>query len=698
MKFSNRVLSTILILMIVLAAVVPLSSVHANPSRQTDLHGLVAVSFPSGRVSPDATKIATRYVPTEFMDGYNAMAEREGGVGGVTDAYDIAVYDIVTGERTTIAGQPADASYFVEGQEDRYNVRSNPTWSPDSTQLAWTVNENSSVYGGAFQLVIYDLATATESIVVGGLSQDGMIQVVGPDLIWTEAGISVLYNNDFHFQIVTYQPDGQLISTIDLPEPMAQFLPVITDDGTQIAMQSFQQVWLLADLQTGTVADAGGVPELFSPSSDFQTLSVFQQIRVDTIAQIYVGYPDGRSERLNAADLPVISPDGASIAYRMGGKVIIQTADSITEVDDPALATGSLIWGPQAWRLREGAPNGFASMSPETQADMSNTPLLMSISSDLWAWRNTDAAPTRITSTGDVSPAVISPDGTQAIFRTTTGRFGGGFSTYRDIWLLDLTTYETRPLMQGDATAPGNDIVRLSPTWSPDGTQVAWLEMTDPGFTHQLVIFDVSEGTFSVLASDLSYPDGVFSAWVVWGNSGIAVVYDLLNNETEARVYNPDGTLLLNMNLGDIGSPYNVIWVNDAGQAKVALFNSGIDSEGLTLIDPTTGTTTSAAALEMVSPAATDDAFTAFSDDHGKWQVLNADGQSIDRLGFAHYSALNMISIAPDGHSFVFSRYGQVIVWHNGEAMVVPATGTEYSGEQPFVAWGYATYRIRPTQ
>lgn len=695
MKFSNRVMSMGLMLMLVLTAVVPMSSAHANPSHQTDLQGLVAVHFPDGRVSPDATKIASRYVPAEFLEGYNVLVEREGGVGGVTEAYSIQVYDVLTGERTTIAGQPADASFFVEGQEDRYNVHSNPTWSPDGTQLAWTVNENSSVYSGTFQLVIYNLASATETIVVGGLSQNGMIQVVGPDLIWTEAGISVLYNNDFQYQILTYQPDGQLISAIDLPEPMEQFLPVITDSGTQIAMQNFQQVWSLADLQTGTVADAGGVPELFSPSSDFQTVSVFQQIRVDTIAQIYVGYPDGSSERLNTTDLPAISPDGASIAYRMGGKVIIQTADSLTEVDDPALASGRLIWGPQAWRLREGTPDGFASMSPETQADMSNTPLLMTMSSDLWAWRNTDAAPTRITSTGDVSPAVISPDGTQAIFRTTTGRFGGGFSTYRDIWLLDLTTYETRPLMQGDATAPGNDIVRLSPTWSPDGTQVAWLEMTDPGFVHQLVIYHLSEGTFSVVTADLSYPNNVFSAWAVWGNTGIAVVYTMLNYEVETRVYQPDGSLVLNINLGEIGTPYNIIWVNYAGEDKVGLF----EYEGLLMVDfPTGESVILTSGVEIVSPLAADNAVVAYNNDRGNWQVMNVEGQSIDELGFSQYSALNMISIAPDGRSFAFSRYGQVIVWHNGEAMVVPATGTEYSGEQPFVAWGYATYRAHSTQ
>ncbi len=695
MKFSNRVVCMTLMFMLILAAVVPMSSAYASPSRQTDFHGLFAVYSPDGRVSPDASKIASRFVPTEFLDAYHDLVERTGGVAGVTYAYDIAVYDIASGETTTIAGQPADASFFVEGQEDRYNVRSNPTWSPDGTQLAWTANENSSVYSGAFQLVIYDLASGTASIVASGLPQEGMIEVVGPDLIWTEAGISVLYNNDIQYQILTYQPTGQLVSTVDLPEPMQQFLPVIVGSGTQIAMQNFDKVWLLADLQTGTVAEAGDVPELFSPSSDFQTLSVFQQVRVDTIVQNYVGYPDGGSERLNTNDLPAIAPDGASIAYRVGSKVVIQTADSITEVDDAALATGQLIWGPQAWRLREGAPNGFASMSPETQADMSNAPLVMTIGRDLWVWRNGDTAPTRITTTGDVSPAVISPQGTQAIFRTTTGVFAGGFSTYRDIWLLDLTSLQIRPLMQGDTTAPGNDIVRLSPTWSPNGTHIAWLEMTDPSFTHQLVIYNLLDGTFNVLPSDMSVPNDVFSAWLTWDTTGLAVVYTLLNYEEEVRVYAPDGTLILNTNLGDIGTPYNVVWVNDAGQAKIGIFVY----EGLLLVDPATGESAiSPNGIEIVSALANDNAVTAYNNDRGNWQVIDAEGQNIDTLGFGQYSALNMISIAPDGRSFTYSRYGQVIVWHNGEALIVPPSGSESSGEQPFVAWGYATSRTRPKQ
>lgn len=698
MQFSNRVVSMTLMFILVLAALVPISSAHANPLRQTDFHDLVAVYAPGGIVSPDASKIAGRFVPSEFLDGYNALVEREGGVAGVTDAYNISVYDIAAGESITISGQPADASYFVEGQEDHYFVRSNPTWSPDGTQLAWTVNENASVYGGSFQLVIYDLASATETVVASGLAQDGMIEVVGPDLIWTAAGLSVLYNNDIQYQIVTYLPDGQVVSTIDLPEPMQQFLPVIVGNGTQIAMKTFDQVWLLADFQTGAISEANGVPELFSPSSDFQTMSVFQQIRVDNIAQTYVGYPDGSSAPINTVDLPTISPNGASIAYRLNGKVVIQTADSITEVDDPALASGQLIWGPQAWRLREGASNGFATMSPATQADMTNAPLVMTIGRDVWVWHNGDTAPTRITTSGDNSPAVISPDGTKAIFRTTTGQFAGGFSTYRDIWLLDLTTDGIRPLIEGDVTSPGNDIVRLSPTWSPDGTQVAWLEMTDPGFEHQLVIYNLNDASFTVVPSDLSYPNDVFSAWAVWGNSGIAVVYTLLNYEVEARVYGPDGNLILNTNLGDMGTPFNVIWVNDAEQDKVALFSSSVDTEGLLLIDPITGETSSVTTVEMMSPVATEAAFTAFNDDRGNWQVANADGQQIDELGFAQSSSLNMISIAPNGHSFAYSRYGKVIVWHNGEALIVPPTGAESSGEQPFVAWGYATYRTRPAQ
>ena len=48
---------------------------------------------------------------------------------------DIDLLDLATGTVTQIAGQPADASLFVEGVADNATIRSTPVWSPDGITL-----------------------------------------------------------------------------------------------------------------------------------------------------------------------------------------------------------------------------------------------------------------------------------------------------------------------------------------------------------------------------------------------------------------------------------------------------------------------------------------------------------------------------------------------------------------------------------
>lgn len=102
-------------------------------------------------ISPDNTRIAYSSTATVAVEAI----ERVGGIGGGDLPSNIWVLEIDSGDAFRAADQPPDASLFTEGQPDKFTLRSEPAWSPDSTKLAWT----EQLTDGSNRLAIYTFST-----------------------------------------------------------------------------------------------------------------------------------------------------------------------------------------------------------------------------------------------------------------------------------------------------------------------------------------------------------------------------------------------------------------------------------------------------------------------------------------------------------------------------------------------------------
>lgn len=85
-------------------------------------------------------------------------------------------------------------------------------------------------------------------------------------------------------------------------------------------------------------------------------------------------------------------------------------------------------------------------------------------------------------------------------------------------------------------------IERSQPTWSPDGTKLAWTEITElhntPADEQRLIIYEVATGKTRTVHTLPVYQIG--SSTPVWGESGIALVGNNANGNLEVcRISRP---------------------------------------------------------------------------------------------------------------------------------------------------------------
>jgi WD40-like Beta Propeller Repeat len=152
-----------------------------------------------------------------------------------------------------------------------------------------------------------------------------------------------------------------------------------------------------------------------------------------------------------------------------------------------------------------------------SQAEPKRNPLLLNLAGDLWTW---DAGTfRRLTFWGHNGMPVLSPDGSRVAYTSTpkadTKPVDGVFVPGQNIYILDLNSLKAIRVAGDDA----HGLQRSKPTWSPDGTMLAWTQSDD-----KLVTYSLRDQTRQVINATLRFQAGAPGADIgtpIWGKAGI---------------------------------------------------------------------------------------------------------------------------------------------------------------------------------
>ncbi|HRE47048.1 MAG TPA: hypothetical protein PLD47_04925 [Aggregatilineales bacterium] len=337
-------------------------------------------------------------------------------------------------------------------------------------------------------------------------------------------------------------------------------------------------------------------------------------------------------------------------------------------------------------------------------------------SGDHYEWRASDPATLRQRSTwGYNRNPILSPDGQWVTYLSVAalgvsaireGRFPRGMGEVDpvNIWVISNTSPDevrtaTQPADGVLADPNGlsdNIITRSAPAWSPDASQLAWVEWgfgsNDPSNQVKLVVYDMTkrEGTpVTVLVDTPIGYEGYILPQVRWGETGIAVLVTQIEynqaaqNFTDRRiitVYSPEGSVISSstvLNTAQLPFDYDFIWVDGVEH----LFTIGTE----VLIDPRTGVQSElvgdpyyvsavSADTQLGAYIAGDDARTFGVNTQKGYIPLAATGVG---AVYSVYSRISeRVAIAPDGKHLVYVT-DQGEAWISGMALnqKIPTTG-----------------------
>ena len=194
-----------------------------------------------------------------------------------------------------------------------------------------------------------------------------------------------------------------------------------------------------------------------------------------------------------------------------------------------------------------GAPSTFKHAA-------SNPPLILFINGDMWAWKNTTL--TQLTHYGYNDQPILSPDGTRVAYTSTPQdmvdviKVGGGISGSQpaNIWILNIADNSAMRIAEQpvNVSYTGNPkriwIERSTPTWSPDGKQIAWIEhginiSAATASINRLMVYTLSTKQTTVLLGTIPIPQSAGSLVdPFWGSGGVAFINVLESNRAEGTV------------------------------------------------------------------------------------------------------------------------------------------------------------------
>jgi hypothetical protein len=308
-------------------------------------------------LAPSERVIAYKAASRVGLDALNRVTASDGAIAQFDLPGDIYLFDINGRVATQIAGQPADASLFVQGTPDKAIIRSAPVWSPDGGKLAWT---QYTYPDGAPEIVVFNRVGGGEAIIARNIPAP-LVQGFAPPLRWGSAGIVINASVDATSEqdYLFYGEDGMLLSSPRIApvenDPVVDFVWVEADGGAQLGVIYSSARWILIDPVSGVARAAGDLPHLTTPHDESRSLG----FGFDTTEGFYWELIGETAAGPGAPAQVTLSPSGQQVAFigfpssgavsvwRDGNAVSIPNTGS--NLDE--LQVGALLWGYTYWKL-----------------------------------------------------------------------------------------------------------------------------------------------------------------------------------------------------------------------------------------------------------------------------------------------------------------------------------------------------------
>jgi len=313
-------------------------------------------------LAPDRKTIAYKVAAPVGLDALSRL--QTGGLIADFDLPgDIDLLDLATGTVRQIAGQPADASLFVEGAADNVTIRSTPVWSPDASRLAWT---EYAYPDGKPLIVIDDLATGTQTIIVRDIPAP-LVQGAAPPVLWGQRQdgsgvIAVNLSTDAAGEqdFLIYAEDGTHLSSSRFAavagDPVLYVTWVQSPQGDLLGLFYQSARWILIDPTSGVALAAAQVPHLTTAQPGSLELE-FGLIPDTGLFWEVVG---GTAAVQGTPGQVTLSPSGQQIAFTgipsFGAVTLLNASGNSTSIPNTGsnldeLQVGALLWGYTFWRI-----------------------------------------------------------------------------------------------------------------------------------------------------------------------------------------------------------------------------------------------------------------------------------------------------------------------------------------------------------
>lgn len=318
-------------------------------------------------MSPNGDWVAYKSWATITVDAINNNAP----MNPTEPAGNIWLLDPFTGDALRIADQAVDAVFGDVNGNDKFVARSNPVWSPDGAEIAWTEFIFPEY---ASNLVIYNLASQTTRIAVNGLPI-GYEQQSPVDVVWGAFGI-VYPTTNFNSNTQTFEDTYYVYS----PQQNGQFNTFTISDEYTVNHGEF---WFtgtefINGMENGIAIITGSnLPILINPltgsRTDFMGMIVGYSAWQSLTQGNYVSFStyfnnneyglvwtaqssDGRYlgdigtsiSYYDTFSKIAISPDGLSMAYVAGDGSVLVWQNGLT-VQLPVGNVEAITWSPMLW-------------------------------------------------------------------------------------------------------------------------------------------------------------------------------------------------------------------------------------------------------------------------------------------------------------------------------------------------------------